>query len=425
MSRGGCRLPRSHQSGEPREWSRSTTWAVLAAALLVALGTLAFLAPLTPQLTFNHGLGYFDGQTYAALVNILRGQLHTEVATPYVYRIAPIAFVAWSGLPPVSGLLLVNVAGGLLSAPLLVLLMRRYRVPPTLALVAVAWLCTLGPGLRLTLYYPTLLDGIGQALILALLACAVYGRFALFATLLPIALLTRENALITLPFLWLANMRCGILRSGVATFLAAITGILALALVHAAPPIAPTNGTSALADAQQNLAWFAANASDRAWRYLIAPPLTLGLLVVVPFLAPRVVWSWLRDAPEWVWLVAGVLGLAMIGGGDYDRFAYGLAPPLLIASFVALASLHLPAVVLAALTALQMVAIGFGYALGPGESSYRSWTVALMDFSGLAERMWRFGAAALAALAFPRMRTEVHVQRCGVSAMKRASPSDR
>lgn len=382
----------------PPHWLRSGSLTACLAAPLLVLAFTALLAPLTPRIAFNDGLGYLDGQNYAAMVRVLRGELDVDIAAPYAYRIAPIALVAWSDMEPVAGLLFLNLVALILSGPLVVLLLRRYGVPPALSLVGLAWLCALGPGLRFALHYPTLLDGAGQLAALALMTSAAYGRFALFSAILPLALLTRENTLLLVPFLWLANLRGGVVRSGVATLLASAAGFVALVAFRLDPPIAPTNAAGVLLDMKQNVAWFAANADERAWRYLAAPALTLGVLLAVPLARRADTARWLRRSPEWAWYVSATLLLALVGGGDYDRFAYWLAPAFLVASFVTLAARGARAQLWLGLSALHLLATRFAEPLGADEASYRNALVALMPISALAGPLWQALLANVAAV---------------------------
>lgn len=83
--------------GEP--WSYARTFRIVALAVAMLAAWAVVVAVTTPRIAFNDGLGYLDGQTYAAAVRVLRGELDVEMSAPYVYRVAPLALLAWSGAP--------------------------------------------------------------------------------------------------------------------------------------------------------------------------------------------------------------------------------------------------------------------------------------------------------------------------------------
>jgi hypothetical protein len=67
--------------------------------LAIGIAAIAFLvlAPFTPRIAFNDGLG-FDGRVYAWLTQNLRGDHSIAVVPPWSFRLAPSAIVAASGL---------------------------------------------------------------------------------------------------------------------------------------------------------------------------------------------------------------------------------------------------------------------------------------------------------------------------------------
>src|SRR5207237_22326 len=93
------------------------------------------------------------------------------------------------------------------SAWLLYRLLRHYAVSPALSLLAVGWWAVLPLGLRWALYYPVLPDTLGFFLLLALMVCALEGRFVLFGGVLVVAALTRESLIALGPLLWLLQAR--------------------------------------------------------------------------------------------------------------------------------------------------------------------------------------------------------------------------
>lgn len=361
------------------------------AAVVISIHLAQYAAQTTARIAFNDGFGYLDGMTYAAMVNELRGKIDVDFAAPYVFRILPIELVARSAASLVDGFLFVNVVGFLVSGVFMYALLRHYRVAPTLAVLAVAWFCVLPAGLRFGFYYPTLIDGIGYAFLVALLYLAVKGRYGLFALVLPFAVLTRENLVALVPFLFLANVRRDGLQAVALTLGAAIPGFLAYELIRLVPIITPAQPADVFGDMQRNLGWFQENASERQWRYMAAPILTLGLLQVLPLIRPLALTRFALGHLEWPYYVGVTLAMSVVGGGDYDRFALWLAPALLVIGFrIGPSRGWVAFVAWPVLTMLHFSLSGFFEPLGTSESAYRESTAALMPVSHLFERTAAF-----------------------------------
>ncbi len=390
----------------------------LACLVLVASLALLFRA-FTPRLAFNDGLGYRDGYSYAELVRAMREHVDVIVQAPYVYRLAPSAIVALTGLEVKRAFLWLNVASLVASALLLYALLRRYGATLPLALLGVLWWAALPAGLRFAYYYPVLLDGIGFLLLMLLIHASLARRTLLFALVLPLAVLTRENLVALVPFFWLAGRDARARRIGPAgqgpspgphlvSALASLPGVAAFVLVRAFPPIPPEKGFNTIEDMGQNLYWLATNDHERLWRFLAAAPLSLGLLSLVPFLAPRASLDFLRRHAAWTYYLGATLALTIVGGGDYDRFFFVLSPLLLVLAFPvargagAWSGRAVPVV----LTALHLVAVRFLWPTAPDEESYRAYSVATMELQRLttllALAVPLFGGAFLSIRFLPR-----------------------
>ena len=181
------------------------------------------------------------------------------------------------------------------------------------------------------------------------------------------------------PFLWMANRSLGLRRSAASTVLAALPGIAAFVLIRVAPPIPPGNGLSLFEDVVQNLSLFRDNFSGLGLRYFVTPWLTLGLL---PFLALadwRRCWGLVQLRIEVPVYLASVLGVALIGGGDYDRFALWLSPVVLVLAARSVGALFLSRVALVAISVAHAVSTRSFQAWGTSEHEYRESVVALMS----------------------------------------------
>ena len=367
---------------------------LLALALLLAV-TAAF-ALVTPRMVVNDGFGY-DGKDYASMVLAFRGQPHPPVLELHSYRFAPTALVAASGLEIRTAFLWLNLiatwAGGLL----LFALLRRYRAPLVLALLGVLWWCLLPQGLRYVLIYPMQIDGVAFPMLVGLLLAALGGRFAVFAALLPVAILTREHALVLVPFLWLHQLpRLGFAGATARTALATLPALAVYVLARVASPIPleridPTATQIALESLRQ---------LPFAWRHMLAAvPLALGVLLLLPLAAPRRTAAFLRREPAWLYYLAVSILIVAIGGGDYDHNLYTLSPLLLVLGFaVSGPGLLLASAPGAALLALHAVMTRAYVVYGTDEQSYFAYSASTMDKDRLVLLTVLNAAAWLAAL---------------------------
>ena len=384
-----------------RRWvrERPTDSALVLGAVVLGVTWL-----FTPAIGFNNGLGN-DGLVYGAMVRELRDHLGLQPAPPWVFRLFPVWLVAMTPLDVRTGFFLLNLISVAASIPLLMRFLARYAVTGGLALLAVGWWLTLPMGLRWDLYYPVLPDALGFLLLMILLVAAVEERYVIFAVALVAAALTRENLLMMVPFIWLANVRRDWREVTALTIAAAAPAIVAFFLVRAYPPITPFDAYPNWLASHRidiNIRRITENIDGHAWRYLLAAPLSLGLLVAIPIAVARrklgPTWrralTILRDQAHWTYFVLATLALAVIGGWDDDRYLFVLAPLLLLVTFGLAEELWRSPWRAAALTVIQLIAVRFLWPVGPSEHDYFQYTVAFMDQS----RMW--AATILAAGSF-------------------------
>jgi hypothetical protein len=353
----------------------------LLAVAIAAVG-FAVLAPFTPRIAFNDGLG-FDGRVYSWLTQALRGDQTVTVVPPWSFRLAPSGIVAATGLEVKLGFLLLDLASALGSAWLLYRLLRHYAVAPALTLLAVAWWAVLPLGLRWALYYPVLPDSLGFLLLLALLVTALEGRFVLFGGLLVVAALTRENLIALGPFLWLAHVRRDPVRVTLQSLAVGVPAVLVYFVVRIFPVIPPPPDFANWGERYQiglNLRFVFENIDAHAWRYVLAAPLTLGMLFALPFAWPRRVLAFLRRELHWAYYVVMTFGVALFGGRDNDRYLYVLVPALAIFVFhLGPSSLLVSAWRLGALTLLHLAAVRFLWPVGTSEAEYLQYMVSAMS----------------------------------------------
>jgi hypothetical protein len=346
---------------------------------------VAVLAILTPPITFNNGLGN-DGQIYVALAESLRGHAAEPPWGPFAYRVLPSAFAAWMPFDIPTGFLIVNILSILGSAILLLRLLDRYGVPSPVALLALVWWIALPTGVRWHIYYPVLADAYGFFVLLALIVCALERRLVLFAAALVAGVLARENLVLTIPLLWRAHVRTAPLRWTLLVGLAVVPAVVALLLIRAFPPVAPAAGSNSLSQSiviAYEIALTITNYGGQAWRAFLAAPLSLGLLLVIPLLRFRRTVRFLSREMHWTYFALVAAVLALVGGRDNDRYFYLLAPLLLILTFAVHADLWRSWPRVAALTALQLIALRVGWPIGTTEHDYLQYTTAFMEFDRL------------------------------------------
>ena len=377
---------------------------------LVAIGIAAIafvlLAPFTPRIAFNDGLG-FDGRVYAWLTQNLRGDHSIAVVPPWSFRLAPSAIVAASGLEVKLGFLLLDLVSALGSAWLLYRLLRHYAVSPALALLAVGWWAVLPLGLRWAVYYPVLPDTLGFFLLLALMVSALEGRFAVFGGILVVAALTRENLIALGPFLWLIHVRRDPVGVTLRSLAAGVPAVLIYLAVRVFPVVPPPPDFTNWAERYQidvNLRFVFENIDAHAWRYLLAAPLTLGMFFALPFAWPRRLLAFLRRETHWAYYVVMSFVVALVGGRDDDRYLYVLVPALAVFVFhLAPSSLWRSAWRVGALTVLHLAAVRFLWPVGTSESEYLQYTVSAMSVDRMVALVYFCVALALGGIAVVRL----------------------
>jgi hypothetical protein len=377
--------------------------------LAVAIAALAFalLAPFTPPIAFNNGLG-FDGRVYADLTAALRGDHSGTVVPPWSFRLLPSAVVAASGLEVKLGFLLVNLVAGLGSAWLLYRLLRHYGVslPPTLVAVA-AW-AVLPLGLRWALYYPVLPDSLGFFLLLALIVTALEGRFLLFAGLLIAGTLTRENLIAVAPFIWFVHVRRDPLGVTLRVLAIGLAAILVYFMVRVFPVIAPPSDYGNWLERYNigvNLRQVFENYDAHAWRYVLAALLSLGMFFALPFAWPRRALAFLGRERQWAYYLAMTYAIALVGGRGDDRYLYTLVPFLAVLVLqIAPATLWRSAWRLGALGVAHLVAVRFLWPVGPSESEFLQYEVSAMPVDRLIALTILCGVLAVVGVAVARVQ---------------------
>jgi hypothetical protein len=356
------------------------------AAVGLTLVVTAIFVMLTPRIAFNDGLGN-DGTDYANLTLALRGEPAEAPWAGFAYRLLPSALVAVMPFEVVTGFLVVNVLAVLGSAILLVRLLARYEVSPTVRLLALFWWLCLPMAVRWDVYYPVLGDAFGFFAVLVLIVCALERRLVLFAIALVAGVLARENLVVAIPFLWRTNLRSTPWRWTLVVALVSVPTIAALFLIRAFPPVEPSAGSDPLSQSvivASQIAWIIQNRFGEAWRVLLAGPVSLGLLLLIPLIRFREALRFLSREMHWLYFGVATVVFSVIGGRDTDRYLYVLAPLLLVLTFGVHGDLWRSWPRATALTVLQLVALRAGWPTGTTEHDYLQYTTGFMELDRLA-----------------------------------------
>jgi hypothetical protein len=357
----------------------------IAAVALTLLATSMFVM-LTPRIAFNDGLGN-DGTAYANLTQALRGEQAEPPWAGFAYRLLPSALVAAMPFDVVTGFLVVNVLAVLGSAILLLRLLARYEVSPTVRLLALFWWLCLPMAVRWDIYYPVLGDAFGFFVLVALILCALERRLVLFGIALIAGVLARENLVVTIPFLWRANLRSGPVRWTFVVALVSLPAIAALFLIRVFPPVAPSPGSDPLSQTvivASQIAWIIQNRFGEAWRVLLAGPVSLGLLLLIPFMRFRETWRFFSQERHWLYFGVIAVVFSVIGGRDTDRYLYVLTPLLLVLTFAVHGDVWRSWPRATSLTVLQLLALRVGWPIGTTEHDYLQYTTGFMELDRLA-----------------------------------------
>jgi hypothetical protein len=357
---------------------------------LLAVGIAAFalvvLAPFTPSIAYNDGFGY-DGRVYADLTLAMRGDNSGTVVPPWSFRLLPSAIVAVSGLDIKLGFLLVDLLSGLGSAWLLYRLLRHYGASLQVSLLAIGGWAVLPLGLRWALYDPVRPDTLGFFLLLALIVTALEGRILLFAGLLIVGTLTRENLVALVPFLWFANVRRDPLGVTVRSLVIGLAAMAVFFAVRVFPAVAPPPAYENWLERYNfgvNLTQVFDNYDAHASRYALAALLSLGMFFALPFAWPRRVLAFLGRERHWAYYLVSTYVVTLVGGRGDDRYLYALVPLLaVVVSQVAPPSLWRSRGRLGTLALAHLLSVRFLWPVGTSESEARQYEVSAMSVDRL------------------------------------------
>jgi hypothetical protein len=392
---------------------RSTTARVVGGVLGFTCLALLLLSLITPRIELNGGLGD-DGRFYAEITQGLRDHVAVAGRAPFAFRLLPSALVAPTPFDIPTGFSVLNVLSVLGSAVLIVVLLRRYGATAPATLLALSWWLAVPMGARWALYNPVLPDALGFFLLMLLVLICLDRRYVLLAVALLAGVLTRENLLMTVPFLWRAHVARGFVRISALTLIAALPAATMFFAVREFQALAAPGGEFfALRGIPNGLGLILDNWEGQASRYALAAPLSLGLLVWIPIVRYRNTLAFLRREVHWGYFLLLAIIFATIGGGDTDRYLYVLSPLALVLTFAVTRELWSSLLRSGLLTLLHFTAIRFGMPIGPvGDPA--GYAIKGMDPTWL----WAFAVAAGASFALAALVIRWHTKGDTIATMR-------
>lgn len=303
-------------------------------------------------ITLNEGLGW-DGQAYHAVAEDLVEGRRPGARAPFVYRLGTPAIVAV--LFPADlrrGFALVNLAGSLVATVLLVCWLRLYLADWRIRVMLVSlFLVTWHAPVRFLQYYPVYVDPWLFAVLLAGLIAirrvevsATAARIVLVGVVTVVGVVFREVALL-IPLALLATRPSRMAVSAL--------GLGAIALIGIRLAVDPT-GDYSFARAVASSAY-----SKPLVGYVHAWFIAYGPILVVPMVFWREAWAFLNANRGLLVFLAGIAGLAWLGGSDTERMAYWAMPAVYVVAGRILEThpriTHAPSAGLALLVAAQLV----------------------------------------------------------------------
>jgi hypothetical protein len=299
--------------------------------LLVALVLAPIAAALltTPQIDFGvgrRGPGYgHDGLHYGWMAEEFAWS-GRAVPAPYGYRFLPAMLVHYSGLDTFDGFRLLNLASLALASLVVFRIALALALPPAAAFLAVAYFGTAKYGAKFLVYYPVLTDGPGLLLLVVIVWATLERRHVVYLLAMAAAVATRENLLALVGFNALYGVRTGVGRRRLPG--AVLLQVLPLALLWLSrrfPVFTPLGDAGGLDTALRRGSQFVLDPALQG-RFLLAYANSLGVLLILPLLAWRRTLAFLGARYAWAYYLAASVGLSVVGGRDFDRFALWLAP---------------------------------------------------------------------------------------------------
>jgi hypothetical protein len=216
-----------------------------------------------------------------------------------------------------------------LSLVLIFGILRRSGFSQALSALGVVLYAGVFWSIKFFFYSPAYVDSGTQVFWLAILYCAVAGRYAAVPVLLTVGVLQKESLLLLAPVVWVDfAARQGSLKLRSLAYGGALVAPAALILLGVRTAIPATNDYTATAMIASQVAYTATPAN---WpRLLLAVFSGLGILPLVTAVRPRAAGARLHEPLWFALLVLG--GVLLVGGEDKARlFLYSLPAVVVLA----------------------------------------------------------------------------------------------
>lgn len=320
--------------------------------LTVVVAALSFIAQ--PQITVNDGRGW-DGGSYFAVAQQMAADQPVVGRAPFVQRILVPSAAALFGSGPadvMTGFRVVNGIAVIVIVVLMTMWLRTHFAEPWLRLVLVAlFLVQWTEPVRTFFWYPVLVDYWLVVTLLAGLLCIdrlrAGGRLAVWVPAIAVtsvvAVAVREiGLLIPLAALFARNPLTGAVWR-LRARLADLRGIPPALLAPLAVACGAAVGTRLLAttvgsyDVVRTVGYWLVHKGPLA--YVLSWFLSYGPVLVLPLIHWRACGRYLREHQAEAAFLAGLIGMAYVGGNDTERFVTWGAPVVYVLIGLALREL--------------------------------------------------------------------------------------
>jgi hypothetical protein len=297
---------------------------------LVALPLLllAIIAASTPVTERAQGFDS-DGKRYAAMADASLFKERYSHEAPWCWRVMTPFLASLLPFSTLTDFRVLAFVSSWLSLVLLFGILRRSGFSRALSALGVVLYAGVFWSVKFFFYSPAYIDSGTQVFWLAILYCAVTGRYAAVPVLLTVGVLQKESLLLLAPVVWVDfAARQGSLQLRSLAYGGALAVPAALILLGLRTAIAATNDYTAADTIASQIAYTATPAN---WpRLLLAVFSGLGILPLVAAIRPRAAGARLHEPLWFALLILG--GLLLVGGEDKARlFLYALPAVVVLA----------------------------------------------------------------------------------------------
>jgi hypothetical protein len=310
-------------SPSPKTSRHPLVWLVALPLLL-----LAIIGASTPVTERAQGFDS-DGKRYAVMADASLFKARYSHEAPWCWRVMTPFLASLLPFSTLTDFRVLAVVSNWLSLVLIFGILRRNGFSHALSALGVVLYAGVFWSIKFFFYSPAYIDSGTQVFWLAILYCAVTGRYAAVPVLLTVGVLQKESLLLLAPVVWVDfAARQGSLQLRSLAYGGALAVPAALILLGVRTAIPATNDYAASDMIASQIAYTATPAN---WpRLLLAVFSGLGILPFVAALRPRAAGARLHEPLWFALLVLG--GVLLVAGEDKARlFLYALPAVVVLA----------------------------------------------------------------------------------------------